>query len=690
VLMKFLEPIRRILACAKEQPSSSSWTPLKNSALRSVARPLRWIDDGLRRLVIAPASGPVQPDRLQKTCNARRFRTYALPIKSSSHVGFPAVQARAPCCTRDAGCALTLLRELRTVDVVNENERLRMKSKKISKKPSKTQAVKRTTALRYGVADLRVAQVYGVNDKRCLCGDDDCVQVGVHLRAPIEEATSIGAEIRAFQSKWSKSRIAIATGGGIIALRVTGKKRQAALAEVLSSAATVEVIDRDSVLYLFKMPAEDIPEGCVALRKGVEVLGGGAYFVAPNDLNTAREVRRFAEGGVVGEVDIAAAPGWLLGSLRPHRIGINARSPSPGAKRVKSKTVSVDVNCIVDGNESCDPNEVKLQMESILETGPRMPPAVRLDSGFRHDLPLYSVLAGRCQIEALKSLGATHVECVLVDADEDGAVIWQLAELFNQPRKTVLERAELAVKCLEIVRRKGVQVGQPRGGRQPQDRGISKAARILSISRSDLGRLEKIGKISVEAKEQVRVAGLDDNQRALEAIADLPLGKQVEKVLECKDQYVGGRQKRSSRVIPKQSGRSSAAVANKKGVETKSSGEADKGAPRSTNADAAEDENDDAETEGSSPDSEDDVGGKSDNCDAGADSPPIVPEDDGLGIPTFLRRTDGQKQYEAFRSQWARHCAAGFADLPAAMQTEFASELLGIAVIATGKGEEAR
>ena len=92
-----------------------------------------------------------------------------------------------------------------------------------------------------------------------------------------------------------------------------------------------------------------------------------------------------------------------------------------------------------------------------------MPPAVRLlKEGFRDDLPLYSVLTDRCQIEALKLLGASHVECILVDADEDGAVVWQIAELFNQPQKTVLERAELAMQCIGIVRRKVVQVGTPK------------------------------------------------------------------------------------------------------------------------------------------------------------------------------------------------------------------------------------
>jgi hypothetical protein len=296
----------------------------------------------------------------------------------------------------------------------------------------------------------------------------------------------------------------------VIALVVNGKAAQSALRDRLSSADTVQIIDGRAHIYLWRAPDETVPEGTVPLRKGVKVLGRGAYFIAPNKLHAANGKRRFAAGGVIGQVDIAAAPEWLLARLRPHVLGINAKPPSPGAKRVRFRTVTVDVNCIADGDDPCDPKEVELRAASISETGPRMPPAVTLlKDGFRDDLPLYAVLTDRCQIESLKLLGATHVDCVLVDADDDGAVVWQLAELFNQPQTTVLERAELAMKCVEIVRRKGAQVGHPRGGHQPQDRGMSKAARILRLSRTELGRFEKIAGISPESLKMNRLLSSD-------------------------------------------------------------------------------------------------------------------------------------------------------------------------------------
>jgi hypothetical protein len=398
---------------------------------------------------------------------------------------------------------------------------------------------------------------------------------------------------------------------------------------------------------------------------------------------------------VVGQVDIAAAPDWLLARLRPHVLGIKAKPPSPGAQKVRFTTVIVDVNCIVDGNDPFDAEEVKLRAQSISETGPRMPPAVRLDGGFRDDLPLYSVLSDRCQVEALKSLGATHVECILVDADDDGAVIWQLAELFNQPQKTVLERAELAMQCVEIVRQKVGQSATPPGGRQPKDRGMGTAERILGVSRRDLGRFEKIAGISAEAKEEARRAGLDDSQTALLAIAAVPAGQQLAKVRELKQEYADGRRKPSVPAKSKKSAGSSAAAATKKkrGHTKEGPDDADHADAEGSSTDSAddvEDDAEDAEAEGSSADSTEEVEDDADDPKAGADSTSIVPADGGLGIPPILRRTDGENQYLAFKARWARYCEADFAALPAAMQTKFATELLGKAVIATGKGEGSR
>ena len=63
-------------------------------------------------------------------------------------------------------------------------------------------------------------------------------------------------------------------------------------------------------------------------------------------------------------------------------------------------------------------------------------------------------------------------------------------------------------------RAKGAQVAQP-GGRQPHDKGLSKTAKQLGISREEVRRSKKIAGISPKAKTAAKNVGLDDNQAAL-------------------------------------------------------------------------------------------------------------------------------------------------------------------------------
>ena len=58
------------------------------------------------------------------------------------------------------------------------------------------------------------------------------------------------------------------------------------------------------------------------------------------------------------------------------------------------------------------------------------------------------------------------------------------------------------------------------GGRQPNDKGISKAAKALGTSRDDVRRSNKIAAISSDAKEAAFEAGLADNEAALLKIAN--------------------------------------------------------------------------------------------------------------------------------------------------------------------------
>jgi ParB family chromosome partitioning protein len=248
-------------------------------------------------------------------------------------------------------------------------------------------------------------------------------------------------------------------------------------------------------------------------------------------------------------------------------------------------------------------------------------------------------------------------------------VVWQIAELFDEPQKTVLERAELAMQCVAIVRQKVGHIARPRGGRQANDRGLGSAERILGVSRRDLGRFEKIAGISPEAKEEARRAGLDDNQNALLEIAQVPAGKQIAKVQELKQEYSGGRRKPSAPTNSKKLAGSSAAAATKtKGVRTKQG-------PDEAESDA---------------EPRDDVEDDADVSKSGAESPSIVPPHDGLDIPAEFRRTDEERIKAWLQKVYDNYLAPGWPDTPIVLQLWFVTEVLRVAIVNTGKKETPR
>jgi ParB-like chromosome segregation protein Spo0J len=542
------------------------------------------------------------------------------------------------------------------------------KKKRVQIKPTQSNAARVRAALEFAKVGMRQAPMHGTKKGSCTCTDPNCKRPGQHLRTPngIADATSNPEEIKKFLTKFPKARTAVATGvAGMIALKVTGEAAQTSLKDLLSSVQTVEIEDGKSRIFLWKVETDVIPEGRVFLSTGLTVLGHNRYFIAPDDLDAPKGKRRLVSRGLLGDMDIAQAPEWLLGRLRPRLLGIAAVGVSAGSDNVRFKTATIEVRSIIDWDRPCDSAEVKRHARSISETGPRMPPAVRKLDG---ETPLYAVLTDRCQVEALKSLGATAIRCVVVDADEDGALIWQVAELFNQPHKTVLERAELAATCLEILRRKGGQHAQ--GSKQPNDRGMSAAERILGVSRRDLGRFEKIAGISADAKEEIRNVGLDDNQNALLLIANV--SGQVEKVRELGDQYSEGRRKRAADARSK-------------------------GSPRVSTEDAEDDLQDDADESAADADSArpgSDQGTamktasrakkNANDSETNTESPPTAPDDDGHEPRPARLRDEDEKKYEAFKCRWAEYCEAEFAALPAAIQTRFATEILGDTAAAAG------
>ena len=59
---------------------------------------------------------------------------------------------------------------------------------------------------------------------------------------------------------------------------------------------------------------------------------------------------------------------------------------------------------------------------------------------------------------------------------------------------------------------------------------------------------------------------------------------------------------------------------------------------------------------------------------------PADPAPSSSAEPPAVRRSDGDGNYEVFRSRWVQYCEADFAGLPAATRTRFVAEVLGMSV----------
>ena len=174
------------------------------------------------------------------------------------------------------------------------------------------------------------------------------------------------------------------------------------------------------------------------------------------------------------------------------------------------------------------PKKVSALANSIKAIGLKTPPTVRKSEKG----PI--LIAGRHRLEAVKSLGWKKIECFVTRGNKIEGKLWRIAENLHRADLTKLERAEFIKKwdALIKVQAKGGHVAQP-GGRQPNDKGTSKTAKQLGISRHTVRRSKRIAGISPKAKTTAKALGLSNNQSALTKVAKerTPWG-QTQKVRE--------------------------------------------------------------------------------------------------------------------------------------------------------------
>jgi ParB-like chromosome segregation protein Spo0J len=158
--------------------------------------------------------------------------------------------------------------------------------------------------------------------------------------------------------------------------------------------------------------------------------------------------------------------------------------------------------------------KVRALADSMKAIGLNTPPTVRPSKKG----PI--LITGQHRVEAAKSLGWSHIECFVMRGDKIERQLWRIAENLHRADLKKLQRAEYVKKWDELIKKraKGGHFAQP-GGRQPTDKGLSKTAKQLGISREAVRRSKKIAGISPKAKTAAKTAGLDDNQEALLKVA---------------------------------------------------------------------------------------------------------------------------------------------------------------------------
>src|SRR3984893_9831125 len=154
----------------------------------------------------------------------------------------------------------------------------------------------------------------------CTCGNADCDKPGMHPRTGqgVRDATTNRALIEKYWDKWPNAKIGIATGldAGIIAVVIDGEIGRSKLKELEARNTqlpkTVTIRAPKERTYLLEIGDTRLHCPTKRLADGITILGDGEFVVAPYSIHDPELVRRFADEGAAGDVEMATAPQWLM------------------------------------------------------------------------------------------------------------------------------------------------------------------------------------------------------------------------------------------------------------------------------------------------------------------------------------------------------------------------------------------
>lgn len=193
---------------------------------------------------------------------------------------------------------------------------------------------------------------------------------------------------------------------------------------------------------------------------------------------------------------------------------------------VRIVKIRIDDVQIPDNWRSIDEKAVEALAASMQQIGLQTPISVRATKkGLR-------LIAGRHRLEAAKKLSRKYIDAIVMRGNKVGRACWRYSENLDRADYTALEYAEAVVKRAKLVSKMAKLDAHP-GGHQPNDKGVSKAAKVIGTSRDNIARSKKIAGLSFDAKAAAVETGLDNNQAALLKVAkETTPEDQVRKVRE--------------------------------------------------------------------------------------------------------------------------------------------------------------
>ena len=258
-----------------------------------------------------------------------------------------------------------------------------------------------------------VLPVWWVEDDRsCACGDSNCSSIGKHpigslVRNGVRNAAKDPQVIRSWFARYPNANVGVATGrvSGFFAVDVDPRHGGDETIDIIESGygrfpETVEQLTGGGGRHLlFAHPGFHVKGDSLGkvLGPGVDIRGDGNYIVVEPSNHVHRHYE-FELSSRPGEVDIVAAPEWLVERLRPQEglsteavpvdreIQEGSRNATlaslAGSMRRKGMSASeIEAALQVVNAERCNPPLDRCEVAGIARSISRYPPAEPVSLG---------------------------------------------------------------------------------------------------------------------------------------------------------------------------------------------------------------------------------------------------------------------------------------------------------------------